>query len=178
MPILSSLNTIASLALVSLAEYRPEERFVLAERGIHGANGESTSRQIMYYPTAPWASLGTRGKWVTLETMTDVPWGGSYPWRLTGVTRKMPNGDDFTVVVDPSVPDSDDVYPGLAWHTFESHLLPCYGHHERGIYTLDDGTECASAYICDPSTPPTPSPDLALGPAPPAVQKSSTLTLI
>lgn len=170
---LSIVITIASLASVSLAEYRPEERLVLADCGIHPPKGDSTSRQIMYYPTAPWASPGTRGKWVTPQMMTDVPWDGSYPWRKSGLKRTMPNGDEFTIVIDPSIPDSDTQAAGLASHRFEPHGFLCRGHHERGIYTLDDGTECASAYVCDHKPANSPNP----APAPPAGKTTSTLTL-
>ncbi|KAJ5890504.1 uncharacterized protein N7473_006732 [Penicillium subrubescens] len=46
--------------------------------------------------------------------MTDVPWDGSYPWRKSALKRTMPNGDEFTTVIDPSVPDSDTQIAGLA----------------------------------------------------------------
>ncbi|KAJ5964678.1 uncharacterized protein N7479_004554 [Penicillium vulpinum] len=134
------LLTITALTSFALAEYRPEERVVLADCSIHPPNGDSTLRQIMYYHDAPWAFQGTRGKWVTPEMTTDVPWYRSCPWRTKGVKRKMPNGDEFTIAIDPSIPDSNDRFAGLAGHTFESHGFGRRAHHERGFYILDDDT--------------------------------------
>ncbi|KAJ5899516.1 hypothetical protein N7495_004260 [Penicillium taxi] len=173
----SILLTITSIASVALAEYRPDERVVLADCGIHPPNGESTSRQIMYYHAGPWDAQGTRGKWVTPDMMIDVPWDGSYPWRKNGVKRKMPNGDEFNIVIDPSIPDSNMRLAGLATHTMENHAFGCRAHHERGIYILDDGTECASAYICDHKSETRPGGGGGDAPAPAPGKTTSSLTL-
>lgn len=103
----------------------------------------------MYYSGNPWDG---KNNWIRPDMMADVPWDGSYPWRTTGTSVKMPNADIFTVTIDPAIPDYDAKntrLAGKASHTYDEHDLDCYASHQRDVYTLDDGTKCSSAYICN-----------------------------
>ncbi|KAI4143902.1 MAG: hypothetical protein L6R39_004395 [Caloplaca ligustica] len=104
---------------------------------------------MMYYAGNPWDG---KNNWIRPDMMVDVPWDGSYPWRTTGVSSKMPNADIFTVIIDPAIPDynADSTrLAGKASHTYDDHNLDCYASHQADVYTLDDGTKCSSAYICN-----------------------------
>lgn len=57
----------------------------------------------MYHKGDPW---GDGKALLKPGMMVDVPWDGSYPWRLSGVKKTFPNGDEFEVYIDPSVPVS------------------------------------------------------------------------
>ncbi|KAL2853304.1 hypothetical protein BJY01DRAFT_244270 [Aspergillus pseudoustus] len=147
----------------------PLESLILADCGIGlGANGGSTSREMIYYAGDVWTGNG-------LEThrpkmMVNVPWTGAYPWgQAGGVSARMPNGDVFTVHINGAIHDPEPA--GDAWHLFEMNLpLKCYSYHWDKVYQLDDGKWCSSAYVCNhrgtpyvkpggnPVAPPAPSP--------------------
>ncbi|RYP18431.1 hypothetical protein DL765_003943 [Monosporascus sp. GIB2] len=104
----------------SLAQRTPYENLVLADCGIGlGVNGGSTSREIIYYS-------GDAG----------------------GVSATLPNGDTFSVYINPSIKDPNAA--GEAWHRFEMDKpLKCYSYHWDKVYQLDDGKWCSSAYVCN-----------------------------
>ena len=129
-------------------DYDRDEHLVFSDCGIT-PDGASKSRQMMYYAGNPW---NEKNNFVSPQMMVDVPWDGSYPWRTTGVSSKMPNGDVFTVIIDPAIPDYDannTRLAGKASHTYDEHNLDCYAYHKRDVYTDNDGTKCSSAYICN-----------------------------
>ncbi|KAI9147010.1 Ankyrin repeat domain-containing protein [Paramyrothecium foliicola] len=115
------------------------ENLVLADCGIgRGPNGGSTSRQMMYYSGAAWG---------TPNWMSEVPWDGSYPWRVSGVAATLPNGDYWFVSIKNDAGDPN--HAGVALHTYDNEPLNCWSRHIDGLYTLDDGTPCSMAYICN-----------------------------
>ncbi|GAB1309958.1 hypothetical protein MFIFM68171_00168 [Madurella fahalii] len=132
----------------SLAQKSPWENLVLADCGIGlGANGGSTSREMIYYDGNVWTGNG-------LEThrpkmMVNVPWSGSYPWgQAGGVSATLPNGDVFTVYINRDIKDPGAA--GDAWHKYEPDKpLKCYSYHQDKVYQLDDGKWCSSAYVCN-----------------------------
>ena len=63
----------------------------------------------MYYSGDVWRSDGSVASKPNM--MTNVPWDGSYPWRIGGVSAKFPNGDTFKVNINPSL--SDPSWAGL-----------------------------------------------------------------
>ena len=152
--------TLAISASVVQAEWRPNEHLVLADCGMPPEGGDSTSREMMYYPSFP---RNGEDKWIGPDMMVNVPWDGSYPWRSSGVKATFPNGDTFSVYLNPAI--ADPGVAGAAHHTYDNqHIFTCYSQHERGIYTLDDGKECASAYVCkhansEPAPEPQPEPE-------------------
>ncbi|CAO1597580.1 hypothetical protein XANCAGTX0491_001387 [Xanthoria calcicola] len=135
-------------ALFVKRDYNEMEHLVLSDCGI-GSDGASKSRQIMYYSGNPWDG---ENDWIRPDMMVNVPWDGSYPWRTTGTSVKMPNADIFTVTIDPAIPDynvDNTRLAGKVSHTYDKHDLDCYASHQSDVYTLDDGTKCSSAYICN-----------------------------
>ncbi|KAL2062082.1 hypothetical protein VTL71DRAFT_6348 [Oculimacula yallundae] len=157
------------LALASVlvsAETTWSENLVLADCGIGlGANGGSTSREMMYYSAEAWGAP---------KYMRNVPWDGSYPWRTSGVSQTLPNGDTWTVHINNNV--GDPHLAGYATHTYDSVTLVCFSRHLDGLFTLADGKKCSMAYICNhqsiwpspppPSPPPPPPPPPTPAPAP------------
>jgi hypothetical protein len=158
---LLKLFVLAAPLLVS-AETTWSENLVLADCGIGlGVNGGSTSREMMYYSGAAWGAP---------TYMANVPWDGSYPWRLEGVTRTLPNGDTWSVYIYPSVKDPGAA--GVATHTYDPNMLICWSRHLDGLFTLADGKKCSMAYICnhtpiDNGSPSPKPPAPAPGPPPP-----------
>lgn len=149
------LNILALSATIVSATTTWSENLVLADCGIGlGANGGSTSREMMYYSGAAWGAP---------TYMANVPWDGSYPWRTSGVSQTLPNGDKWTVVIDNKV--GDPKLSGMAWHSYDNVVLTCWSRHLDGLFTLADGKKCSMAYICNhaPAPAPTPAP-----PPPPA----------
>lgn len=150
------LLLLSSTVLVS-AETTWSENLVLADCGIGlGVNGGSTSREMMYYDGPAWGAP---------KYMANVPWDGSYPWRINGPSVVLPNGDKWTVTINNNLGDPN--LSGAAWHTYDKVLLLCYSRHLDGLFTLADGKKCSMAYICNHSLPP-PGPAPAPAPAPPA----------
>lgn len=146
--ILLAVSGIFVRALSIKRDYNEDEHLVLSDCGI-GTDGLSKSRQMMYYKGNPWNG---KNIWIRPDMMAEVPWDGSYPWRTTGVSSRMSNGDIFTVKIDPAIPDYDannTRLAGQASHTYDEHNLDCYASHQSDVYTLDDGTKCSSAYICN-----------------------------
>ncbi|OAK96605.1 hypothetical protein IQ06DRAFT_296642 [Phaeosphaeriaceae sp. SRC1lsM3a] len=140
---------LASSALLVSAEDRPDEQLILADCGI-GANGDSSSRQMLYYRGRPWDRNQNP---VAPDMNVNVPWDGSYPWRLSGVSAKFPNGDVFSVHIDPAVRDLDikkNNWAGSATHLFGISNFICYGDHDHSktVFTLPDGATCKKAYGC------------------------------
>ncbi|KAK0739465.1 hypothetical protein B0T21DRAFT_362649 [Apiosordaria backusii] len=139
---------LLSLPLSILAQKTPLENLVLADCGIGlGHNGGSTSREMIYYDGNVWTGNG-------LDTyrpkmMVNVPWTGAYPWgQKGGVSATMPNGDVFTVHINPNIKDPGAA--GDAWHKYElDKPLKCYSYHRDKLYRLDDGKWCSSAYVCN-----------------------------
>ncbi|KAI8627120.1 hypothetical protein F5Y19DRAFT_443268 [Xylariaceae sp. FL1651] len=132
----------------SLAQRTPNENLVLADCGIGlGANGGSTSREMMYYPGDVWTGNGLDTWRPTM--IVNVPWSGSYPWgQAGGVSATLPNGDVFTVHIDRSIKDPNPA--GDAWHKYElDKPLKCYSYHWDKVYQLADGKWCSSAYVCN-----------------------------
>jgi hypothetical protein len=165
--ILLLLTTILSLLQQSSAQRTPNENLVLADCGIGlGVNGGSTSREMIYYPGDVWTGQGLQTNRPTM--MVNVPWTGAYPWgQQGGVSARMPNGDVFTVHINPNI--KDPMAAGDAWHLFEMNVpLKCYSYHYMWVYKLDDGKWCESAYVCNHRGTPTPhlKPAPAPGPAP------------
>ena len=160
-------------------DYTRQEHLVLSDCGIETLpNGASKSRQMLYYKGNPWDG---KNNWVHPDMVAEVPWDGSYPWRTNGVSSKMPNGDVFTVWIDPAIPDytaADARLAGHVSHTYDGHELDCYGRHENAanIYTLPNGNKCAPAYICNhlmkDDQPPKPPPP----PPPPKSKRSSIIS--
>ncbi|RDW68929.1 uncharacterized protein DSM5745_08689 [Aspergillus mulundensis] len=131
-----------------LSQRTPTENLVLADCGIGlGHAGGSTSREMIYYASDVWTGNGLDTYRPTM--MVNVPWSGSYPWgQAGGVSARMPNGDVFSVHINPAIRDPDPA--GDAWHAYEMHLpLKCYSYHWDKLYRLDDGKWCASAYVCN-----------------------------
>jgi hypothetical protein len=160
---LLKLFMLAAPLLVS-AETTWSENLVLADCGKGlGPNGGSTSREMMYYSGAAWGAP---------TYMANVPWDGSYPWRGSGVTQTLPNGDTWTVYIDNTVKDPGAA--GVATHTYDKNMLICWARHLDGLFTLNDGKKCSMAFICnhapvDGGSPkPSPKPPApAPGPPPP-----------
>ncbi|RYO86330.1 hypothetical protein DL766_007933 [Monosporascus sp. MC13-8B] len=148
-----SKHTFLAAALLSsmrfaLAQNVRYENLVLADCGIgFGENGGSTSRKMIYYPGDVWTGHDLDTYKPTM--VVDVPWSGSYPWGQDGgVSATMPNGDVFSVYIDPSVKDPNRA--GDAWHSYEMDKpLQCYSYHWDKLYQLDDGYWCSSAYVCN-----------------------------
>ncbi|OBT39748.1 hypothetical protein VE00_10501 [Pseudogymnoascus sp. WSF 3629] len=158
------LKILALASVLVSAETTWSENLVLADCGIGlGENGGSTSREMMYYSAEAWGAP---------QYMTNVPWDGSYPWRLTGVKRTLPNGDKWDVYINPSV--KDPYLAGLATHAYDSNVLNCWSRHLDGLFTLADGKKCSMAYICNhqrginPPSPPAPNPPSPPPPNPPS----------
>ncbi|KXJ88950.1 hypothetical protein Micbo1qcDRAFT_112782, partial [Microdochium bolleyi] len=132
----------------SVAQNSPYENLVLADCGIgYGANGGSTSREMIYFSGDVWTGNG-------LETykhsmMVNVPWSGDYPWgQAGGAHATMPNGDRWSVYIDRSIKDPNAA--GDAWHSLENHKpLKCYSYHWDKVLQLADGKWCSSAYVCN-----------------------------
>ncbi|KAI8180797.1 hypothetical protein K4K51_002384 [Colletotrichum sp. SAR 10_75] len=140
--------TLLFSASVALAQRSPYENLVLADCGIGlGANGGSTSREMIYYPGDVWTGNGLDTYRPTM--MVNVPWSGSYPWgQAGGVSATMPNGDVFTVHIDRSIKDPNPA--GDAWHKYELEKpFKCYSYHWDKVYQLVDGKWCSSAYVCN-----------------------------
>jgi hypothetical protein len=99
--------------------------------------------------------------------IVNVPWDGSYPWRLSGVSAKFSNGDRFTATINPAVKDPSSA--GLATHIYNEVPLICYSFHKEKVYQLDDKKWCSSAYVCNHGNPPTlpPRPNPPPPPQPP-----------
>lgn len=154
------LKILALASVLVSAETTWSENLVLADCGIGlGENGGSTSREMMYYSAEAWGAP---------TYMTNVPWDGSYPWRSSGVTRTLPNGDKWEVYIYPQFKDPE--IAGLARHTYDSNVLWCRSRHLDGLFTLADGKKCSMAYICNhqpaDGSPPTPDPNPPSPPAP------------
>lgn len=162
------LKMLALASVLVSAETTWSENLVLADCGIGlGENGGSTSREMMYYSAEAWGAP---------QYMTNVPWDGSYPWRSSGVTRTLPNGDKWEVYIYPSIKDPH--LAGLARHTYDSNVLTCWSRHLDGLFTLADGKKCSMAYICNHqpgvAPPPTPDPNPPSPPAPNPPQPPAT----
>ena len=145
------------------------ENLILSDCGIGlGANGGSTSREMMYYSGDVWRSDGSVANKPNM--MVNVPWDGSYPWRYSGVSAKFPNGDTFKVNINPDI--HDPLWAGWASHTYNEVLLICYSFHKNNLYRLDDGKWCSSAYVCNHgdapvfNSQPQPSPTQPVPPRP------------
>ncbi|KAL3459654.1 hypothetical protein BJX64DRAFT_279036 [Aspergillus heterothallicus] len=165
------LTTVLSLLQLSAAQRTPNENLVLADCGIVlGGDGSSTSREMIYYPGDVWTGNGLQTNRPTM--MVNVPWSGSYPWgQQGGVSARMPNGDVFTVHINPAIKDPDAA--GDAWHLYEMERpLKCYSYHYGWVYQLDDGKWCSSAYVCNHRGTPTPHLKPAPNPAPAPVNPS------
>jgi hypothetical protein len=123
----------------------PNENLVLADCGIGlGPNGGSTSFEAIYYNGDIWTGQGENTYRPTM--MVNVPWTGQYPWSWVGFT--MPNGDEFSVMLDGGVKDPGEA--GFATHTYEPKLfMPCYSYHRDRVFQLADGKWCSSAYVCN-----------------------------
>lgn len=162
----SNIIILAGLFLFlpfAISQRTPNENLVLADCGIGlGYNGGSTSREMIYYPGDVWTGNGADTNRPTM--MVNVPWSGSYPWgQKGGVSSRMPNGDVFSVYINPSI--KDPIAAGDAWHMYEMNLpLKCYSYHQDKIYKLDDGKWCSSAYVCNHRG--TPAPHVNPAPAP------------
>ncbi|KAG4439980.1 hypothetical protein IFR05_004554 [Cadophora sp. M221] len=155
------LSSSGAASVISSREYRPNEHLMLVDCGIGLLpNGASTSREMAYYPGS-YNPGGGNTKWVQPEMIANVPWDGSYPWRRGGVTTKFPNGDSFSVWINPDIKDwaESKSYAGDAIHTY-GNGFKCWAEHGRTAFTLADGKVCTSAYICyhPPDTPAPPPP--------------------
>jgi hypothetical protein len=122
---------------------------------------------MIYYSGDIW---GADGSVISKPNMmVNIPWDDSYPWRLSGVSAKLPNGDIFTVKINPSI--KDPFWAGIATHTYNEVPLICYSFHKDYLYQLDDGKWCTSAYVCNHHGPPIfdtkPDPSPAPQPPPP-----------
>ncbi|KAH3139990.1 hypothetical protein LV164_002328 [Aspergillus fumigatus] len=167
------LTSLLSLLHLATSQRTPNENLVLADCGIGlGVNGGSTSREMIYYPGDVWTGNGADTNKPTM--MVNVPWSGSYPWGQNGgVSARMPNGDVFTVHINPKI--KDPIAAGDAWHMYEMNLpLKCYSYHKDKVYQLDDGKWCSSAYVCNHRGTPTPhvKPSPAPNPGPVPVTPS------
>ncbi|KAF2104732.1 hypothetical protein NA57DRAFT_70939 [Rhizodiscina lignyota] len=143
------------------------ENFVLADCGIGTLPdpSASTSREVIYYPGDVWNKDGSTNR---PTMMKNVPWDGSYPWRESGVTVTMPNGDEFTATVTNAVHDPQ--WAGGAYHSYDGMGFNCWSFHKERLYQLDDGKWCSSAFVCNhgsaPDGPVQPSPGPAPAPQP------------
>lgn len=141
------ISKVISASDLNTRAFTQAENLVLADCGIGTVSGHptwSTSREVMYYPGDVWTIDGTPNR----PTMiTNIPWDGSYPWRLAGTKAKTPNGDNFNIVINPTVPDGG--WAGYATHTYDSTALICWAFHQDRLYKLDDGKWCSSAYVCN-----------------------------
>lgn len=183
--ILSPLCASAKAAAVDLQtrEYTPGENLALVDCGI-GPNGGSTTRQMIYYSSDIWVDPTSFTPYTTNppEFMVEVPWDGSYPWRSTGVSAITPDGDTWSVTIDPSVADPD--LSGSSSHTYNDVDLNCWSIHGFGIYDLQDGTTCTTAYVCNHKVTAPITPFEGNSPPPPAVphfshnSEGSTVTLV
>ena len=155
------LGLLAFATSMVSAETTWSENLVLADCGIGlGVNGGSTSREMMYYSAVAWGAP---------KYMNSVPWDGSYPWRPSGVSQTLPNGDKWTVSINNGV--GDPKFAGWAFHTYDSVALTCWSRHLDGLFTLADGKKCSMAYICNHQPPPSPAP----APPPPSPPPSGPL---
>jgi hypothetical protein len=149
------LSLLAFATVLVSAGTTWSENLVLADCGIGlGVNGGSTSREMMYYSAAAWGAP---------KYMKNVPWDGSYPWRTSGVSQTLPNGDTWKVYINNDV--GDPKFAGWASHTYDQVVLTCWSRHLDGLFTLADGKKCSMAYICNHQSSVTPAPTPA--PAPP-----------
>jgi hypothetical protein len=150
------LSWLAFATSLVYAETTWSENLVLADCGIGlGVNGGSTSREMMYYSDAAWGAP---------KYMSNVPWDGSYPWRASGVSQTLPNGDKWSVYINNDAGDPN--LAGWAFHTYDAEVLPCWSRHLDGLFTLADGKKCSMAYICNHQPVGTPAPAPAPGPPP------------
>lgn len=155
----SILALAASMStILVLAEYNEAENFVLADCGI-GSDGASSSRNIFYYKGKVWSDDGGNTNQPDMEA--NIPWDGSYPWRLSTVETNFPNGDHFKVWIDPVYKDPQ--VAGFAWHSYDFHALNCFSYHKQFLHQLPKGPWCSSAYVCNHKSSPVPNP----APAPP-----------
>jgi hypothetical protein len=153
----SLLNLLALSTILVSAETTWSENLVLADCGIGlGVNGGSTSREMMYYSGIAWGAP---------TYMANVPWDGSYPWRPSGVSQTLPNGDKWTVSINNKAGDPN--VAGFASHAYDSNVLTCFSRHLDGLFTLADGKKCSMAYICNHSPVPSPKPSTPAPPSPP-----------
>jgi hypothetical protein len=142
------------------------ENLVLSDCGIGlGSNGGSTSREMIYYSGDIWRQDGAVISKPNM--MVNVPWDGSYPWRSSGVSAKLPNGDTVKAIIAPAV--KDPTWAGYATHAYNEVPLICYSFHKDRLYKLDDGKWCSSAYVCNHHGPPVfdTKPDPSPAPLPP-----------
>lgn len=144
------------LSLFSFGDcgYNKDEHIVLADCGIGNdpAHPEWASDfWIVYYPGEVWkdAKETQANDWTIYG---QVPWDGSYPWRESGVTAKIANGDVITVSIYPNV--NDPARAGQLMHTYDDNALTCWSYHSD---LLGVSGKCRSAYVCNHKDGPHPA---------------------
>jgi hypothetical protein len=89
------------------------------------------SFQMLYYRGNVWNSADLSSS-NNPDMVAQVPWDGAYPWRLqwgwTGSKATMPNGDIFSVLVEPKVGGPN--IAGTATHTYDAEALRCFSFHK------------------------------------------------
>jgi hypothetical protein len=123
-------------------EYNANENVVLADCGIGNdpAHPEwADSFYAFYYPGEVWSNA-EETQINELTSSGQVTWDGSYPWRESGVTFTMDNGDVMTATIHPNVNDPNRA--GSLTHTYDDHPLTCWSYHK-------DLPRCRAAYICN-----------------------------
>lgn len=118
----------------------PMENLVLADCGPSGG-------EMLYYPGDAWTGVGNNTNKPTMHV--SLPSSQSTPWgRDNGVTANFPNGDIFTVHINPKITDPEAA--GDVWHRYDlDKPLKCYSYHWDKVYQRDDGQWCSSAYVCN-----------------------------
>ena len=144
------------LSLFSLGDcgYNKDEHIVLADCGIGNdpAHPEWASDfWISYYPGEVWkdAEETQANDWTIYG---QVPWDGSYPWRESGVTATIANGDVITVSIHPNV--NDPARAGQLTHMYDDNALTCWSYHKD---LLSVSGKCRSAYVCNHKDGPHPA---------------------
>jgi hypothetical protein len=140
------LVTLFSILSFAKSEYNKNENIVLADCGIgeNSAHPEWASKfWIFYYPGEVWKDVEETkiNDWTQYGR---VPWDGSYPWRESGVTATLNNGDDITVSIHPNV--NDPARAGQLTHKYDGHALTCWSYHKD---LLGMSGKCRSAYVCN-----------------------------
>lgn len=162
------MKSVLATALVAalsttpaLAEYNEAENLVLADCGI-GSDGTSSSRHMLYYKGAVWSADGANTYAPDMDV--NIPWDGSYPWRVSAVEADFPNGDHFSAWVDPQYKDPETA--GFAWHHYDPHAFTCFSYHKKFLHQLPDGQWCSSAYVCNHGRSAVPAPKPSHTPSP------------
>jgi hypothetical protein len=134
------------------AAYNADEHFALVDCGI-GSNPDhpewATSFHAWYFTGEIWKDAAESDLISLPSQAANVDAGGSYPWRESGVSFTMSNGDAVSVTIHPNVNDPN--HAGSMTHSYDDHPLACWSYHKALR------TTCKVAYVCNHKDGPHPA---------------------